>query len=204
MIITAIEKQKHNDKRYNVFIDNNFCFSADKEDIIKYSIEEGMEISQYKVEEIIELCETSKAYNYALNLISIRDYSSKEITDKLKLKNYSLKAINIVLEKLNYYGFINDFEYTKKYIKYYSDVKKYSKKKITTKLYEKGIKLSNHSGLEFDESLEYENLKELAIKKFKLIQNKDNKKQRLYRYLISKGYENDMIIKVIKEIEEGI
>jgi len=198
--ITEVSEQKRKKERCNVFIDDEFCFSSDLEDIIKYGIKVNREITQEELEAFIEQCEYSKAYNYSLNLLSKKDYTTAEMTKKLKARSYGDSSISRVLDKLKSYGLINDIEYAKKYIRYCLSTKKCGKNKIMADLYNLG--LTDIEGLDISicEDAEYENLREIAVKKLRSIEGKDNAKQRLYRYLLSKGYEYELIKRVMREV----
>jgi regulatory protein len=203
LIITSIIKQKGNQNRYNIFINGNFSFSASNEDIVKHSIKEGLELSEELFNTIRIECEHSKAYNYALHLLEIRGYTSKEIKRKLKLKNYSEKTIDDILTKLKSYNFIDDHEYAEKYISDCVNFKKYGKKKIIYNLKSKGIEPALIDNAEFDYEMQYENAYLLANKKLRILGNKPNQKEKTFQYLASRGYELDLIIKVIKKIFHG-
>lgn len=204
MIITNIKKQKQTESRYNIFIDSKFCFSAANEDIIKYSITEGKEIDKDDLENLIKKCEESTAYNYALILLNTRDYTSKDIRTKLKQKHYSEQTINIVLSKLQLYEFINDERFAKKYIDYSLNIKKIGRNKIMYDLQNRGIKNSDIESIEFDDEIQYSNAYNLALKKLKSIKNTAKPEEKVFRYLLSKGYEFDTIKKVLRKIFDNI
>lgn len=201
--ITDIKEQRTNKERYNVFIDDEFSFSADMEDVVKYSISIDREIEQCELEKLKNTCEFSKAHKYALTLISKMDYTSFEITNKLKLKGYSIDTINEVLDKLYYYKFIDDEKYLKKYISYCLRIKKYGKNKIIAELRKRGFNSSDIEEIKIDEDEEYDNIKTAAIKKLNSLEGKENLKPKLYRYLLSKGYEYDLIKKAIDEVSDN-
>jgi regulatory protein len=202
MKITEVSEQKRRKEKYNIFIDGEFCFSANLEDVIKHGIKVSKEITHDELESLIEQCEYSKAYNYSLNLLSKQDYTSFDMIKKLKSRSYGNLTITKVMEKLKSYGLINDVKYAQKYIKYCLDIKKYGKNKIMAELYRLGLK--DIEGLDFSicEDTEYGNLREIAIKKYKTIEGKDNAKQKLYRYLLSKGYDFDLIRRAMREVTQ--
>jgi regulatory protein len=100
MKITKIEKQKYNEGRYNIYIDGSFCFSATGEDVIKFTLEVDRDFDTDEIKEITRSCEESSAYNYALKILGIKDYTVKEIVLKLRDKDYSDQTINSIIEKL--------------------------------------------------------------------------------------------------------
>lgn len=200
MKITEVSEQKKRKEWYNIFIDDEFCFSGSLEDLVKCGVKVNREITQEELQTFIECCEYSKAYDYSLNLLSRKDYTSLEMIKKLKLRSYGDLTISHVIEKLKSYGLINDIEYANKYIRYCLNTKKCGKNKIMADLYNLGLKDIEGLDISICEETEYINLREIAIKKLKTIEGKDNIKQRLFRYLLSKGYEYDLINKVMREI----
>jgi regulatory protein len=55
----------------------------------------------------------SRAYSYALNLLSAREYCSKDLKRRLSLRDYSDSVIDAVLQKLITNGYLNDARYAK-------------------------------------------------------------------------------------------
>lgn len=198
--VTSIIKQKRNEDRYNIYIDNEFCFSSNVEDVVKYPIKVGLEVTEDELHCLIDYCEGAKAYEYALNLLSRRDYTSSEIEKRLKDKEFSSNTIVKVIEKLKVYGIINDIRYIEKYVHDSQKIKRYGIRKVLYNLESKGIEKSLFENVPQDEEIEFENAYNLAVKKLKLIGNKEDKKLRIYRHLTSKGYEYELIKKVLYRI----
>jgi regulatory protein len=197
--VTGVLPQK-NEIANNIYIDGEYSFSASYEDIIKYSIKEGMEINNDDLASLIALCEYSKAYNYSLKLLSIRDYTSEEIRKKLKQRSFSDATIVEVTRKLAEYNFINDDNYAEKYKNDCLKIKKYGINKIKNNLVMKGIARDTVDNIEINEDEQYELCKEAAIKKEKILGDCKNRREKMFRFLISRGFEYDMAIKVIKNV----
>ena len=200
MVITDVKKQKNNSSRYNIFIDSVFCFSASKEDLIKYSLIEDSEVGDEELKNIIKKCEEASAYDYALVLLGIRDYSLRDMRSKLKQRYYSEQTISSVLSKLQSYEFINDERYAKKYVDYSLNIKKIGKIKIMHDLHNKGVKLANIDSIEIDEEKQFENAYNQALKKMSSIKNTLKPAEKVIRYLLYKGYEFNLIKKVIERL----
>jgi regulatory protein len=199
LIITGIVKQKRYE-RYNIMIDGNFKFSASMEDIIKYSLNENMEVSENFLDEIINECEVTKAYNYALHVLGSKDYTTNEILKKLRQKEYSEETINKIICKLKNYGIVDDEKYINKYVSDCLNLKKYGTKKILFNLKIKGIQPEKIDNTLISNETQYSNAYSLALKKLKFIGDKPNKKEKIFRYLLSKGYDYDLINNVLREI----
>ena len=79
----------------------------------------------------------TSAFDVALNYITFKDRTEKEIHTKLKEKGYSNLDIDETIDKLKEYGYINEENYAFSYIK--SNINKKSKKIIKMELLQKGI-----------------------------------------------------------------
>ena len=199
MKVSLIEKQKNN-KRCIIYIDGEFAFSASIEDLIKYSIKEEKEYDRDEIDDIIEKCEFSKAYERALIMLDKKDYLEIELIKKLKLLKYSDKTANMVIEKLKSFNLIDDDRYINRYINDCVNLKKFGRRKILNNLAQKGFNNIDVDYLSIDSEKEYQNALELAEKKLRLNHNEKNSKEKIYKYLLSKGYEYDTIKKVINKL----
>lgn len=200
MKITSIEKQKSNTENYNIFIDNVFKLSASQEDIIKNSLTPGALIDEERLERLIESCEVTKAFKYSLRLLERRDYTSNEIENKLRQHSYSEFTVNKIIEKLKNIGFIDDSKFSDRYINEALLYKKHGMRKITYDLRNKGISQEQIDIIEIDTEIEYENARKLAEKKYTQIGIKPNAREKIFRYLVNKGYDFDLVKKVVNEI----
>jgi regulatory protein len=204
MQITGIEKQKKNSERYNIYIDGTYSFSAELEDIIKYDIKIDRTISENELSILIQKCEINKGYRYALNLLNVKDYSKKEFIDKLKQKGYSEKSIEIIINKLEDYGLIDDFKYANKYVRKKINMNKLGKLRIINELKLKGVNNNIVEKINFDEDKMLNNAYNLAIKKLKGNKNENEALTKVARFLYYKGYTNEEIKKVLKKIDKEI
>lgn len=202
--ITSIELQKNNKDRVNIYIDNNFAFGLDIAIYLKYNLKKDMELEQDFVETILMAEDLSKATNYAANLLSKKDRTQKEIKDKLLDKGYEIDIVDKVLVKLKEYNFINDELYCEKYINDKIKFSKYGKNKIKANLYAKGVDkdIISQKIVEIDNNLEYERALAIANKKLPSLQKYDvmKIKSKLGNHLIGKGFDFDIVNKVIREI----
>lgn len=200
MVITQISAQKRNKERWNIYIDSSFSFSASAEDIVRYGLKVGKKIDEDELRSLTEACEYTKAYNYALSLLNIKDYTCSALKKKLMAKGYSERTSDFVMEKLGLYGIIDDERYVKKYVNDCIRLKKYGVNKIKYELQAKGIPDELKESIKIDEELQYKNCLELGEKKLRHLQGKDKIKEKLYRHLVTKGYPYEMVIKVIDKL----
>lgn len=205
MKITKIEPQKRNKDRFSLFIDDEFYMGIDQDVIIKHYLTKGMEVDEKFLNEIIKTEEQNKSNNTALNYISFKPRSEKEVRTKLKDKEFDEDIIDNTIAFLYKYNYLNDYDYGKSLINDKKNFKKAGKNLLKQELYKKGIDKDTIEELieeSYDYDEEYEMAYAVAIKKYNLIKNEDKNSiyRKLYSLLGRKGYAFDIINKVVKNI----
>ncbi len=149
--------------------------------------------------------EFGKFYNKALKFLSYRPRSEKEIRDKLKSKKASDSMIQIILTKLKDQKFVNDEEFTKWWIEQRITFKPRSVRLIKMELKQKGIGQelidSTFDNLQLTIN-DLESAKKLIQKRLNKYKNlsREEKFQKVSRFLASKGFNYDVIKEIFKEI----
>ena len=203
-IITKIEVQKRNKDRANIYIDNEYAFSLSNELVYKEGLKVNLKIDIEKIKEIAKEDNYLKCKAAAFRIVEKTYKSEKELRDKLLLKGYDNESINKTMNILKEYNFISDENYVKMYVK--DKVRVQGKKKIKYDLAKKGIneKIIDEEIYNIDIDEERDTAYELAIKKYNVISKREVDKyklsQKLYRYLLSKGYDYDTVSYVVKRI----
>lgn len=206
-IITKIEIGKRNKERVNIYIDDEFAFSLSAEIVYKENLEPKQVIDLGKLTKLAREDEFMKCKSSALKIVERSYKSEKEIENKLRTKEYSKESINRTIEFLREYNLVDDISYTKMYIK--DKLKSQGKNKIKYNLKRKGIsdELIKEELSKVDDDDSKDGAIVLAQKKYKELQRRESDKykisQKLYRFLISKGYNYDLASKVIKEVIKG-
>ncbi len=204
MVITSINEQVKDDSRVNIFIDGKYVFAISKMDVAFYNLKEGEELPAKKYNEILENVVLAKAKLTALSYLSYKDRTKREVIRKLKEKGFNKDVTKKTLMFLIQYGYINDLEFSKKFVKQRVCSKGYGRFKVVRELREKGIS---------DEIIEVvtENIQEdeietafkYGLKKAKNLDLSEYKdKQKLYAYLQRRGYSYEIIKTVIEQIRE--
>lgn len=119
--IVKITTQKNNKERFNIFVDcgngEEYGFSVDQDVLIEYQLKKGKIIEEEEIEEMLHMDDMKKAYNLALNYLSYRMRSEKEVRVYLLSKEYPEDIINTVLQKLKNNRYINDLEFAKSFVR---------------------------------------------------------------------------------------
>ncbi|WP_352420575.1 RecX family transcriptional regulator [Proteiniborus sp.] len=205
-LITKIEKQKKNIRRYSIFLDEEYSFSVSEDTLIKHRLAKGMIIDKKELEQILELEDMNLCKNYGLKLLGQRARSEYEIKDKMLKKGYNEKSVQEAIRYLKEYKYINDEEYAKCYIKDRVNIKKLGYNRVKRELYQKNIDntvIEDTLNEVFNKEDEYERALELAERK-RSTSYKNDDPQAAYRklggFLQRKGYSFDIIIKVLNKV----
>ena len=150
--------------------------------------------------------EAGKFYNRALKFLSYRPRSEKEIRDKLKRKKASEEIINKIILRLKENNFLNDEEFVKWWIEQRTNFKPRSLKLIKMELGQKGIdkELIDETIDELPSAIDdLESAKKLIEKRLSRYKNlsRDEKFQKIARYLVSKGFSYDIIKEIFKSLD---
>ena len=203
-VITKIEIQKRNKDRSNIYINYGYAFSLSNELVYKEGLKVDENIDIERINKIAKEDNYLKCKEAAFRIVERTFKSEKELREKLFLKGYENEAINRTIDVLKEYNFINDENYVKMYVKDKSRLQ--GKKKIKYDLARKGIndKIINEEIYNIDTDEERNIAYNLAIKKYNTINKREDDKfklsQKLYRFLLSKGYDYDTVSYVVKKV----
>lgn len=189
MIITDI-KQNRSNKKFSIFVDEDFVFSITDVDVLYYKLEIGEGISPQKLEKIKEEVVLAKAKEKASDFISYKQRTEKEVRDKLADEEYTEDVIEEVVSVLIKYKYIDDEKYAENYIKTKSN---YGSLRLKYELKQKGVSAEIISqatqGLDQEEIIVG-----LFQKKLKGDLPEDYKeKRKAFEYVIRRGFEYDAV-----------
>lgn len=202
--ITKIEVQKKNKERVNIYIDEEYAFSLSAELVYKEGLKVNQLVDSDKLSKIAREEGYLKCKSTALRIVEKSYKSKKELRDKLVLKGYDIEDINKVIEFLKEYNLQDDKSYTKMYIK--DKIKNQGQNKIRFALIKKGIdeELIQNEMESIDNDYQKEMAYSLALKKINVLRKREDDdfklSQKIYRFLLSKGYSYDIVSEVVKKV----
>lgn len=202
-VITQISKQKRSAKRYNIFLNGEYAFSAHEDLLVKYRLLKGETIQKTQMEQILKEDEQHRAYLDALNYVGFRPRSVKEVKQKLKQKGYEPEQIDHAVSSLEKQSYLNDLEFGKQWAEQRVTLHKKGRKWVEMELAGKGLNKDTIAKAvsEIDESSEFESAKGLAMKKWKLMKDDpEGKKRKLYGFLLRRGYSSSLVSMVMREV----
>ena len=201
MKITRIELQR-NKNRVNIYVDDLFAIGIEQELRFEYNLEVGMEVDDDFIKNVLKAEEEKKVLNTALNLLSYRQRSEHEIYQAMKRKDCEEPYIHKAIEYCKYHGFLNDRNFAEAFIRDKLHLNKLGVQRIKYELIKKGVSREIiEEVLVIDTEDQFEAALELAQKKLPSYRNDDRNStyRKLSGFLQRKGYNYDVISKVMKE-----
>jgi regulatory protein len=176
-----------------VFVNGEFWAKIDNDIVAQNAIKSGVSVDDTFLIQLKFDSDYKRSKEKALYLLSFRDYSKKELTDKLK-KDYAVDAVQKAVERLEELGLVNDNVFAQKYAKDLLFNKHFSKRRAEFELSQKGINkdviCEVLSELECDP---VEQIRSLVDKKYKLAYSDEKVKKRAAAFLQRYGYSWDDI-----------
>ncbi|MCF8413070.1 MAG: recombination regulator RecX [Melioribacteraceae bacterium] len=202
MKVTSIKKLK---KKYLIDFDNEEKLFLYEDVLIDAGLHVGDEISYIELNDFRKLDNIYTTRNSAFRYLARREHSKKELKTKLIAKKYSEDIVEEVLTDLTARGYINESKFIENFVRDKILLKKDGIRKIKAQLVQKGVFTDNFD--EVIESIDLEevycnNIEELASKKARTVSGEPIiQKQKIFSYLLNKGYETDLIKQTISKIQ---
>ena len=201
MRITAVEELSKS--RSKVYLDGEFAFVLYKGELRLYHIQVGQELAETDREEIMTGVLPKRAKLRAMNLLKSREYTEKQLRDKLRMGFYPEEVIQEALSYVARYHYTDDLRYAVTYITDHESTR--SRMRIEHDLLAKGISGDVlEKAWEKWESLGGSQDEEAMIAKLLKKRNYDPEKsdlkeyRRTYAFLMRKGFSGESVRKVMK------
>lgn len=144
--------------------------------------------------------------NYAFRLLKYRNRSEKEIRDRLILRKYPQPTIEEVVKYLKHLGLIDDRKFAREWTEFRLKMP-FGIKRITLELRQKGINediLKETVEQVAESHFERDVLFKLAHRRIQVIRKREKDRlkirQKLYYYLLRRGFSASDIMEVLEEI----
>lgn len=188
--------------RYRIYLDGQFAFILYKGELRQFHIEEDQELSSESYQHIMKQILPKRAKLRSMNLLQSKDYTRKQLEDKLRQGEYPEVCIEEALAYVESYGYIDDQRYARDYIEYHMQNR--SRNRIETDLMKKGIskEIVHKSFQELEEIGVKQDEMHLAVellkkKKYNADTATRQEQQKMYGFLYRKGFRPDIIYRAL-------
>ena len=136
-MITALEVQKRNKKRVNVFIDDAYAFSASLDEAAR--LHKGQILSDAEIDALVGEAAITVATESAARFLAVRPRSAHEVRENLARKEIPPPVIEAALERLTAFGYIDDRAFADLWVRDRMTFKPTSPRALRYELRQKGI-----------------------------------------------------------------
>jgi regulatory protein len=202
--ITAIQVQKNNPNRVNVYLDGEFAFGLAR--IVAAWLQVGQMLDEGKIAELQAEDSRERAMQQALLFLSYRARSENEIRKNLSKHEIPDAVIEETLERLRREGFADDKKFASAWVENRSTFRPRGRRALALELRQKGI--DDHtieSALEGidDEALAYEAGQKKA-RKLALSLSKGQEwtefRKKMSEFLARRGFSYSVIAPIVKRL----
>ncbi len=150
-----------------------------------------------------------KGVQKAMRYCSFQERCQLDLTNRFKAWNVEEKNWDRILDYLIAENFLNEKRYVEAFVRGKFVMKKWGKNKIKMGLVAKRVFNEGEFDKVFNEEIDEEDylktIAELIEKKRMLIVEEDEfkKRDKLYRYMLSKGYESELVVKELNRLNIG-
>lgn len=210
MTVTGIEPYSNGKGRVAVYLNDKFAFVLYKGELSQYGLNVGKIVDDELYDRIMSETLYPRARKRAMNLLKSMDRTEADVRRKLSEGGYPSDAVDVAVDYLKSYHYIDDGRYASEYIRFKSSAM--SRKQIIAKLIEKGVPkaviLESYDAFEEENgesanSSERELVEKLIKKRFPNgVSDIDyNAKQKLFAYLYGKGFSISLIEEVYSSLD---
>lgn len=187
--------------KIHISVDGVYTMTVDATYWYGLGIKNKTEICEEELVQLKSRINSRCAFNKAIDLISRREHSRKELITKLKQRDYGDVAESVA-DELERLGYLNDERFARMYTNELKERKKYGKRRIVQELYMKGIDRDIIDAVtEETEEVPEVAIAELINKKYRNCLEDQKGRNRVINGLIRLGYNFSDIKKVISEID---
>lgn len=198
MLITQISEVDK--KRMMIHTEEGVSFVLYKGEIRRFALQEGEEIASEVYEEIRTDILIKRARKRAMFLLEKMDRTESQLRNKLRQGFYGEDLIDDAIAYVKKYHYIDDNRYAQTYVRYQKERK--SKRQIKMDLMQKGVDreiIEQAIEAEYEPESEQELiLKWIEKRKYKIGENDIKEKQKMYQFLMRKGFRSEDILHVLE------
>jgi regulatory protein len=137
--ITAVQAQQHDPERVSVFLDGKFAFGATVLAAYSQRLTVGRDLSEEEVASLRRDDEIDRAFAAALNFLSFRPRSVREVRDYFRKRKTESDVADAVIERLRQIGLLDDGEFGRFWVENRQSFRPRGARALKAELRQKGL-----------------------------------------------------------------
>ena len=176
--------------KFRIYLDGQFAFILYKSELSSCCLEDGNEVTEEKIAQILSEIVLKRAKQKAMALLQNMDRTESELHSRLLMQEFPEQIVDQALQYVKSYGYINDRRYVENFI--ISRKSRKSKKEIYAELGRKKVDaaiIEEMMELCYEKTDSGEAIRHLLRKKHYDPESSDAAaKQKIFSYLARKGF----------------
>ncbi|HZU11580.1 MAG TPA: RecX family transcriptional regulator [Chloroflexota bacterium] len=200
--VTAIEPQQHDAERVNVYLDGKFAFGTSLLLAVSHHLVTGKELSPSEVDELRHDDVIDRTAGAALNFLSFRPRSRREIEQYLRRKGVEPPVAAEVMARLERLGLIDDREFARFWVENRQTFRPRGARALKAEMRQKGL-----DGEVIEDVLEtlpdeVETAYRAGEKKARSLRNEDEREflRKLLGFLQRRGFPYGVAVEAAKQL----
>jgi len=186
MRITDVRMTKRG--RVALYVEGEFLLSMHPDVFAVSGLSVGSEVDTESLETLSAEAELKKAKEKALNLLSYKEYTTKQLTDRLK-RHTDEESAEQAVARMEELGLLDDDDYAERFARDLSERKKFGILRIRQEMRQRGL---TNEQIEYATSLlrsdPEEKMREIIARKYPLSYEDEKVRRRAFSALMRMGY----------------
>ncbi len=186
MRITDVRTTKRG--RVALYVEGEFLLSMHPDVFAVSGLSVGSEVDTESLETLSAEAELKKAKEKALNLLSYKEYTTKQLTDRLK-RHTDEESAEQAVARMEELGLLDDDDYAERFARDLSERKKVGSQRIRQEMRQRGL---TSEQIEYATSLlrsdPEEKMREIIARKYPLAYEDEKVRRRAFSALMRMGY----------------
>lgn len=204
--ITGITEHPRKPGRYVVQVDGNEFATVGAELLAETKMRIGVVVDDALAARLQDASEDTAMYDRALNLLSFRARSSRELQRRLTEKGGSRERADRVIERLRLAGLVNDADFARQLTRS-KLAGGASRRRVHQELFKRGVarEVADEAVAEVAEDegvTDADSIERVARKKWRTLRDVDDetRRRRLYGFLARRGFNSDDVSRVVRQL----
>lgn len=209
MVITGITRKRSRKPRYVVRLDDSESLEITEETLQKFGLRTGDTLDPATLAKIEETDATASARTVAINYLSYRPRSSKEVQDHLVRKGINADIAQRVVQRLCELRLVDDVEFARMFLRDRLKRGRSGEILLRQQLLAKGIARAVADRV-LDENVSARDMQDtaVALARKRLARERkphrrpatDMERERLYQYLLRRGFSSDIARQTVRSL----
>ena len=199
--ITRLQTQARRPTRMSVFVDGEFAFGIHQDIALQFGLHVGLKMTSALKESALAAEAERKAGEVALRYLAYGPRSTREVRDKLRRAEFSEPVVELVTERLQSRGYLDDQAVARQYVRARFNHRSFGPHRLRADLRRRGF-TDKHITAALDELCSEVDLEAtataLAERRWPLLRGTEaQRRKKLLDWLFRRGYSYDIASKVL-------